>query len=348
MNDKAVTWETWRRAGRPTGVHAVSLADVRAAQKRIAGHAVRTPLKPAPALTERLGVPTLLKMETMQPTGAFKVRGAANRLLALDPASRARGVITASTGNHGVAVAYLARQLGIRCVVSLSSLVPPDKVAAIAALDAELDVGGADQDAAMQRAKERAAREGLILVSPFDDPWVIAGQGTIGAEILEDLPQVATIVMPLSGGGLAGGIAVAAKAINPSVRIVAVGSARCPAMLRSLQAGHPVRVTEQPSLTDSLGGGIDLENRYSFTLVQDLVDDVELADEVEIIEALRFAFFRLRLVLEGAAATPIAALLRRSPGGVAGPVVAVVTGDNVDTVALCHILAGERPIWGFG
>lgn len=302
--------------------------------------AVRTPLKPSETLSERAGGPVYLKIETMQPTGAFKLRGAANHLLSLDAAARQRGVITVSTGNHGRAVAYVARALKIRCVVCLSSLVPRNKIEAIRAFGAELDVGGADQDAAQERADARAAAEGLVMVSPFDDPAIIAGQGTIAPEILEELPDTGTILVPLSGGGLAAGIAVAAKALRPAVRVVAIASAQCPAMLRSLEAGRPIQVPEHASLANSLGGGIGLANRFSFALVRDFVDEIQVVDNSEIADALRFAYRDARLVLEGAAVAPIAALLRAGKGDFPAPIAAVVTGDNIEPEQLLAILKG--------
>jgi threonine dehydratase len=290
------------------------------------------------ALGARLGGPVFLKPETMQPTGAFKVRGAANHLLALTESERRRGVITVSTGNHGRAVAYVARELDVRCVVCLSELVPQNKIQAIEALGAEMDIAGASQDVALERARARAAAEGLVLVNPFDDPAVIAGQGTIALELLNAIPDVGTILAPISGGGLAAGIAIASKALRSSVRVVAVASDRCPAMLRSLQAGRPVEVTEHSSLADSLGGGIGLDNRFTFPMVRDLVDEIQLVSDAEIAGALRFAFFSERLVLEGAAAAPIAALLRAGRGDFPTPIVAVVTGDNIDPHMLLKIL----------
>lgn len=331
----------WTGARADTPAQPVTVAEIEAARRRIAGLAVRTLLKPFDALAHYLDAPAWLKIETMQPTGAFKLRGAANYLLSLDPTARRRGAITVSTGNHGRAVAYVARALGMRCVVCLSELVPVNKVAAIRALGAELDIGGANQDAAQRRAEARAAAEGLIMVSPFDDPAVIAGQGTLALEILEDLPDAATIVVPLSGGGLAAGVAVVAKARRPGLRVVAVASARCPAMLRSLEAGRPIEVPEHESLADSLGGGIGLDNRYSFAMVRDLVDEIRVVDDAAIAHALRFAFREARLVLEGAAVTPIAALLAAGPGTFAGPVVAVATGDNIDPAQLLAVLSAE-------
>lgn len=317
---------------------AVSLADIQAAQRRIAGLAVRTPAKRSFALAERVGGPAFMKLEMLQPTGAFKVRGAANRLLALTNEERRAGVITVSTGNHGRAVAYVARQLGLRCVVCLSELVPRNKIEAIVACGAEVDVAGTNQDAAFERARARAATDGLLMVDPFDDPYVIAGQGTLGLEVLTDVPDVATIVVPLSGGGLAAGVAAACKASKRAISIVAIASERCPAMLRSLQAGKPIDVAEHPSVADSLGGGIGLDNRFTFGMVRDLVDEIQVVSDAEIAAALRFVFSEERLVVEGAAAVPIAALLRAVGGDFVPPVVAVLTGDNIDPQQHLEIL----------
>jgi threonine dehydratase len=306
-----------------------SFADVVAARERIAKLAVRTPLRPSLALSERLNCPVFLKLETVQPTGAFKLRGAATKVLALDDAERARGLVTASTGNHGRAVAYAARAVGARCVVCLSKLVPANKVAAVRALGAEALVVGEDQDEAFLTA-HALARDGMILVDPFDDPLVVAGQGTIGAEIVEDLPAARTVLVPVSGGGLAAGVALAAKALKPDVRVIGVSSDRCPAMLRSLEAGRPVEVEEAASLADSLGGGIGLDNRVTFAMVRDLVDEIRLVSDKAVAAAMRFAFRRERLVLEGAAAAPLAVLLAAAPGAIECPIVALATGDNVD------------------
>jgi threonine dehydratase len=320
-------------------VTGLGLTEIESAAKRISGVAARTPLKPSPALSDRLRTDVFLKLETFQATGAFKLRGAANRLLALNERERRAGVVTVSTGNHGRAVAYMARRLGIRCVVCLSELVPANKIDAIASLGAEVDVCGADQDVALERACARAADEGLVMVSPFDDPFVIAGQGTLALEVLDQLPHTGTIIVPISGGGLAAGVALACKASGAKTRVVAISSERCAAMLRSLEAGRPIEVAEQPSLADSLGGGIGLDNRYTFPIVCDLVDEIQLVSDDEIAQALRFAFANERLVVEGAAAAPLAALLRAEVGELQGPIVAVMTGDNVDPTRLLQVLA---------
>jgi threonine dehydratase len=334
-------WQRSSVAGSEPPSSGLALADVETASRRIAGMAVRTPARRSRRLGEHLDGAVFLKLETMQPTGAFKVRGAANRLLALTQSERRRGIITVSTGNHGRAVAYVARELDVRCVVCLSELVPQNKIEAIEALAAEVDVAGASQDAAFARARARAAAEGLVIVDPFDDPWVIAGQGTIALEVLDDIRDAATILVPLSGGGLAAGIASASRALRPGIRVVAVASDRCPAMLRSLQAGRPVEVIEHASLADSLGGGIGLDNRFTFAMVRDLVDEIQLVSDAEIAAALRFAFCDERLVMEGAAAAPIAALLRAERGDFPTPIVAVVTGDNIDPQMLLKILRNE-------
>lgn len=309
---------------------APDLAAVEAARQRIRATAVRTPLRRSEALSRRLGGPAFLKLETMQHTGAFKLRGAANAVLSLPPALRARGVVTYSTGNHGRALAYVARQHGARCVVCLSDLVPEGKRARLGALGGELVVGGADQDAAMARAEAIAAAEGLHLVGPIDDPRVIAGQGTLALEILDDLPEVGTILVPLSGGGLFSGVATAIRGRRSGARLVAVSSERCPAMRDSIAAGRPIAVDERPSLADSLGGGIGLDNRYTFDIVRRTVDEHVIVDDAEIAAAMRFAFEEERLVLEGAGAAAIAAALSHASAAWPRPVVALATGDNVD------------------
>lgn len=318
----------------------LALADVIAARNRIEGIAVRTPLKPSESLSARLGGPVLLKIETMQPTGAFKVRGAAARLLELSPAERGYGVVTASTGNHGRGVAYVARHLGMRAVVCLSTLVPSNKVAALRRLGAEVDVGGANQDEAFDRAHEHARTAGLTMVSPFDDAHVIAGQGTIGLEIIEALPAVASVIVPVSGGGLASGVALALKSVRPDIRVIGVSSDRGPAMLRSLEAGRPILVPEEESLADSLGGGIGLDNRYTFSMVRDLVDEMLTVSDHEVAAAMRHAYLVERLVLEGAGASALALLLRDAPA-VPPPTVALLTGDNVDPVRHRQIVCGD-------
>jgi threonine dehydratase len=320
----------------------LDLGDVFAARKAIAGIAVETPLVASAALSEAAGVEVLLKLETVQPVGAFKIRGAANALARLDEAARIRGVACCSTGNHGRAVAHAARQLGIRAVVCLSSLVPAVKVAAIEALGAEVRRVGSSQDDAQVEVDRLVAEEGMTDVPPFDHPHVIAGQGTIALELLESRPDLQAIVVPLSGGGLAGGIALAAKAIRPSIRIVGVTMDRGAAMHESIRAGRPVEVEEVPSLADSLGGGIGAANRWTLGLCRDLVDQTMLVTEHEIRRGMTALFRDDRLVTEGGAAVGAAALLAGKLT-LDGPTALIVSGRNVDMDAFLDIVSG-RPV----
>ncbi|MBF5009077.1 hydroxyectoine utilization dehydratase EutB [Burkholderia pseudomultivorans] len=307
----------------------LSLSDVYRARRRLAGHAVATPLVASATLSARIGAPVYLKLETLQPTGSFKLRGATNALVEL-AAQRVTRVVTASTGNHGRAVAHAARVLGIEAAVCMSSLVPANKVDAVAALGARVVIAGNSQDDAQLAARRMVRDEGYAYVPPFDDPRIIAGQATIGLEILEALPDAGTLVVPLSGGGLFSGVAYAAKAIRPAVATIGVSMARGAAMHASLAAGHPVDVDEQPTLADSLGGGIGLDNRYTFEMTRALADDVVLLDEAAIARGIAHAYRDERLVVEGAGAVGLAALLDQRIARRDGPVVVVVSGANID------------------
>ena len=318
----------------------LTTANILQARRTIAGLALRTPLVRADALSQRLESEVLLKLETLQPTGAFKVRGAANALLNLSTEQRRRGVVCASTGNHGRAVAWVARRLGVPATICLSGLVPEERATAIETLGASVRRIGSNQDEAMEEVARAVANEGMTDVAPFDDPEVIAGQGTIGLELLEERPDLAVILVPLSGGGLAGGIALAAKTLNPAVRVIGVSMERGAAMHESIAAGRPVAVEEVPSLADSLGGGIGLRNRWSFDLCRRLLDETVLVSESEIYRGIRHLLLEERQVAEGAAAVGAAALLA---GKIApkGPIGLVVSGRTIGGQALARIAAGE-------
>jgi threonine dehydratase len=319
-----------------------TLADVYAARRRIAGRVVRTPLASSPALSRRCGETVLLKLEHRQVTGSFKLRGATNAILSLTAEERARGVVAASTGNHGRGLAHAARAEGVRCVVCMSSLVPGNKVEGIRALGAEIRIVGRSQDDAQDEVDRLVSSEGLTAVPPFDHPAIIAGQATIGLEIVEDAPEVETVLVPLSGGGLAAGIALAAKTIKPSVRVIGVSMARGAAMQASLAARHPVAVEELPTLADSLGGGIGLDNRHTFALVRDLLDEVVLLEEAEIAAAIAHAYAVEQEIVEGAGAVGIGALLA-GKARVTGPAVVVLSGRNIDMDLHRRVAAGEIP-----
>jgi threonine dehydratase len=318
------------------------MTDTLAARRRIAGRVRQTPLGASPSLTARLGAPVHLKCEHHQITGAFKLRGATNAVFALAPEQRARGVTAASTGNHGRALAHAAQAAGVRCIVCMSALVPRNKVAAIEALGAEARIVGLSQDDAQVEVDRLVAEEGMVALPPFDHPDVIAGQGTLGLEILEALPEAATLVVPLSGGGLIAGIAMAAKTLKPDIRIVGVTMQRGAAMHESLQAGRPVPVEELPTLADSLGGGIGLRNRHTFAMVRQLVDQVILVDEAEIAGAIRHAYAEERQIVEGGAAVGIAALLREGTAEW-GTTVVLLSGGNIDMALHRRIVGGENP-----
>jgi threonine dehydratase len=316
------------------------LGAIRLARAAIAGTVVRTPLVPAAALSAEAGREILLKLESLQPTGAFKLRGAANAIGRLSAGQRARGVGCCSTGNHGRAIAYAARRAGIRAVVALSALVPDNKVKAIEALGAEVRRVGESQDEAQVEIDRLVREEGLTDLPPFDHPDVIAGQGTIALELLEDRPDLAAIVVPLSGGGLISGIAVAAKALKPDIRIIGVSMEHGAAMHESLAAGKPVAVTEVASLADSLGGGIGLDNRYTFDLCRTLVDQTLLVTEAEIYRGMQALYREQRLVSEGAAAVGVAALLAGKLK-LDGPTALIVSGHNIDADRFLGIACGE-------
>lgn len=316
----------------------VTPQDIEDARLRIEPLTNRTPLKPSQTLSARLGKQVYLKLETMQPTGAFKLRGAANAILSLSPEQRERGVVTCSAGNHGRAIAYVARHAGIDATIFLSRLVPDNKVRAIEDLGATVVVTGADFDEASAEARAYCVDRGMTFVHAFDDRQIVAGQGTLGLEILDDLPDVDTIVVPLSGGGLIAGVALAVKARKPATYIIGVSMEHGAAMHESLKAGRPVSVTEEPTLADALAGGIELDNSVTFPLVRDLVDEVRLVSEAQIADAMVYALLKERIVLEGAGATPLAVLLGDEAAVPGDIIVAVCTGDNVDMTKLLALV----------
>lgn len=322
----------------------IKLADILAARKRIAGTALRTPLVPAPGLSARLGVDLMLKLELTQPVGAFKLRGAANAIARLR--GEVAGVTCCSTGNHGRAVAYAAAMRGIRAVICMSKLVPQTKVDGIRALGAEVRIVGLSQDEAQVESTRLVAEEGLVEIPPFDHPDVIAGQGTIAIETLEDRPDIAALVVPLSGGGLAAGVALAAKTVNPGIRVIGVTMDRGAAMYESIRAGRTVPVTEVPSLADSLGGGIGPDNRHSLALCRDFLDETVLVTEDEIYRAMQALYYEERLVAEGGAVVGIAALQAARISDIEGPVATIITGRNVDMAVFTDIVCGRDVVLG--
>ncbi len=321
-------------------MHDITLADVYAARNRLRGHVRHTPLQQSDALSEAAGSPVYLKLEHHQVTGSFKLRGATNAVAQLTGDQRARGVVGVSTGNHGRGLAFAARAAGVRAIVCMSELVPKNKVDAIAALGAEVRIVGRSQDDAEVEVQRLVTEEGMTLLSPFDHPHVIAGQGTLGLEMIEDLPALDTVIVPLSGGGLLGGIALTLKTISPRIRTIGVSMERGTAMVESLRVGKPVLVEELPTLADSLGGGIGLDNRYTLPLVRDFVDQTVLVGEAQIAAAVHHAYWQERQIIEGGGAVGIAAL-RAGLISEPGTTLVLLSGGNIDLHLHQRLINGE-------
>lgn len=320
----------------------VTLADIERARATLArfGKLRVTPLIESAALSEASGVAAYLKLEQLQLTGSFKVRGASNAVLRLNEEQRRQGVVGVSTGNHGRGLAYAARQAAVRCVICMSRLVPQNKIDGIRAQGAEIRIAGMSQDDAQIEVDRLVAEQGMIMLPPFDHPDIIAGQGTLGLEIFEQLPDVDTVLVPVSGGGLISGMAAALKAKRAGIRVIGVSMERGAAMHACLKAGRPVQVEELPTLADSLGGGIGLHNRYTFNMVRELVEDIILVSESEIAAAIRHGYWQERQIVEGSGAVGIAALLSAKVRP-SGPTVALLSGGNIDMQLHHRVISGE-------
>ncbi len=315
----------------------VSMRDIYLARNRIGDLARRTPLIGSPQLSETIGASVYLKLESLQETGSVKVRGAANKMRTLSEDEKARGVIAISTGNHGRAVSYVASRAGVEALICIPEGTRSNKVEGIKAVGGQVLVCGKTNDEAEDESLRLEKERGLTMINPYDDPFTIAGQGTIGLELLDDLPQIDTVLVPVGGGGLISGIALALKSASDKIRLVGVSMDRAPVMYHSLKAGEPIRMEQEDTLADALLGGIGLENRYSFRMVQDYVDDFLLVSEKQIAEAMVFALDRHHLLVEGAGALGIAALLARMVEGPRHNVVVVVSGSNVDVPLLLQL-----------
>lgn len=316
-----------------------SVDDVRAARRRIAGIVRHTTLTRSLSLSAALGCDVRLKLECTQDTRSFKVRGAANVVLSLSDEERARGVVAFSTGNHGRAVAHVAASVGIPATVCMSNNTTEDKRAALRAMGCSVEVVGDSQDDAAVAARDLVESEGLVLVDPIDDADTIGGHGTLALEVLEDWPDVDTVVVPVSAGGLISGVALVVKELRPEAKVVGVSMDRGAAMYESLKAGRPVVVPEVDSLADSLQGGIGLDNEYTFRITRDLVDDLVLVTENELAAAMAHAVTSERLILEGAGAAPIAALLFRDRSIFGERIALVASGAMVDPAVLMRVVA---------
>lgn len=324
----------------PVSDTVIGLADVEAARERIAGRLLRTPTLGSATLGERAGgVEVHLKAELFQKTGAFKPRGVLNKLAQLTDEEKQRGVISISAGNHAQALAYAAAREGIDALVVMWQTASPLKVEAARGYGATIDTDAPDIPSAFERLDELIGQTGRTLVHPYDDPAVMAGQGTVGLELLEDVPDPDVVLVPVGGGGLVSGIATAVKGRSPKTRVVAVEPERSRALHESMKAGEPVTV-EAESMADGLNGPYAGANCVRQCLALD-VESV-LVTEDEIADAFRFLYTRAKLAPEPAGAATTAALLARKAAVEPGQrVVAVVSGGNVATETAAAILAGR-------
>jgi threonine dehydratase len=309
----------------------VTLADVQAARVRVADRVHRTPLFASGTLSRRLGVPAYVKTENLQKTGSFKPRGATNAIRLLPPEARRRGVVTFSAGNHAQALAYAAAAEGVNCTVVMPATAVASKVEACRAYGADVVLRGTPHDA-MAHFQALQESRGLIPVHPFDHPHVIAGQGTVALEIFDDVPDAALVVVPIGGGGLIGGMAIALRGLGAAVRIVGVETTGSNAMGAALAAGRPVTLDRIDSIADGLGA--PSVTARTLEIAQRHVDAVVEVPDAALLEAMRFALERLKLVLEPAGAAGLAAVLGGHAGALPGPVVIVLSGGNVDLTRL--------------
>ncbi|SNS72661.1 threonine dehydratase [Geodermatophilus pulveris] len=317
------------------GVGLVGGRDVEAAAALLDGVVRRTPLEHSRALADRVGGPVWLKCENLQRTGSFKIRGAYTRLARLSADERARGVVAASAGNHAQGVALAAQLLGIRATVFMPENAPLPKVAATRGYGAEALLGGDSLTDALASAAEHAQRTGAVFIHPFEHPDVIAGQGTVGLEVVDQCPDLATVVVCTGGGGLVSGVAAAVKARRPHARVVAVQAAAAAAFPGSLAAGRPVPLSGMTTMADGIAVGAPGELTLSH--VRDLVDEVRTVSEEDLSRALLFCLERAKLVVEPAGVAAVAAVLA-DPAAFAPPVVAVVSGGNIDPVLLLKVV----------
>ena len=329
---------------------AVTLADIREARSRIDGRVLRSPCPRSIPLSEAVGLDVFCKLDVFQRTGSFKERGACNALMLLDAAQRKRGVVAASAGNHALGLAYHGKLLGIPVTVVMPRFAPLVKVATCRRLGAMVILEGDTFDDARRLAVEIADRDGLARIHGFDDPRVIAGQGTMALEILDDVPDADALIVPTGGAGLLAGVAIAAKALRPEIRIVAVETAAAPSFSASLAAGHPVQVPIRPTLADGLAVG--RVGDLSFKLAAPLVDRVITVDEDELSLAVLRLLELEKTVVEGAAAAALAGVMAGRCSELAGrKVVLLLCGGNIDLTILDrvinHGLAVDGRRWRF-
>lgn len=312
----------------------VTLQDVYAARTQLTGVAHRTDLVPSRMLSDETRK-VYLKTESLQPTGSFKVRGAYIKIANLSEEERKRGVIASSAGNHAQGVALAAKNFGIPATIVMPEGAPLAKLSATRALGAKVVQHGATFDDAYEKSLELQKESGAVLVHAFNDPLVVSGQGTVGLEILEDLPDVDTIVVPVGGGGLIAGIAVAVKALRPEVRIIGVEAAGAASMMASIKAGHIVGLTRANTIADGIA--VKKPGEITFNICKELVDEFVTVDDDEIAQTILYLMERCKMVAEGAGAASVAAIMGQK-FHCYGKVAAVLSGGNIDVTMLSHII----------
>ena len=319
----------------------LELKDIYKASNKIYDIARKTPLYKTVDLSDELGSEIYYKLEFLQDTGSFKVRGASNFALNLSTEKLKKGLVTYSTGNHGRAVSHVAKTLGTDAKVCLSNNVPENKKEGIRKSGGNVIVYGESQDEAKIKAEELNISEGRSIVPPFDDTHIISGQGTIGLEIMQEIPDLDSVIVPLSGGGLISGIALAVKSVNPECKVYGVSMDRGAAMYESIKTGEEVEVDEVDTLADSLQGGILLDNQYTFEMVKKYVDDIILVTEEEIKEAMSYIFYHDHFVVEGASAVGTAALLSNKINNSDEKRAIILTGTNISNEEFMSVIKNK-------
>ncbi len=317
-------------------MESVTLASIEAARERIGDAIHLSPCQLSHHLSERVGLPVFLKLENLQRTGSFKERGALNKLLTLTEEERKRGVIAASAGNHAQGVAFHATKLGIRSQIVMPQATPLVKVVATRGFGAEVILHGANYDEACEEALARCMQQGLTFIHPFDDPVVIAGQGTIGLELLEQIPDLEAVVVPIGGGGLIAGIGCALKERNPKIRVIGVEPEKLPSMLRAREAGMPITIAPQATIADGIA--VRRAGDVTLPLVSRYVDEIVTVDDEEIASAILMLLEQEKTLAEGAGAAALAALLQAKTNLRHRRTAVLVCGGNIDVTLLAKII----------
>ena len=315
--------------------------DIYLAQRRIQGIVRRTPLEDSPFFSDAGGGEVYLKLENLQLTGSFKIRGALNKMLQLSPEERRRGIVTASAGNHAQGIGYGAKMLGIEATIVVPRNTPKTKIEAIRRYGVDLIIHGENYDEAEKKARELEREQSKVYVSPYNDYDIIAGQGTVGLEMWEEKNDLEVVLVPVGGGGLISGVALALKSLNPDIEVIGVQSKASPVMYESIKQGRIVEVPMKESIAEGLHGGIEKDS-VTFDLVKELVDDIILVEEEDIGNAIALLLEHHHQVAEGAGAVGLAALMRGEKRFAGRRIGVVISGGNIDISLIKKILKSTK------